>query len=83
MKKAPVTSLTLQDLIAKKRDGGKHTPEELKFLAGVASNGNAPDYQLAAWLMAVVLRGMDADETAAFTEAMAGSGETLKLGKLQ
>jgi pyrimidine-nucleoside phosphorylase len=70
------------DLIAKKRDGGRHTPEELKFVARAAATGLVPDYQLSAWLMAVVCRGMDEAETVALTRAMADSGETLGLGKL-
>ena len=70
------------DLIAKKRDGGRHTPEELQFVARAAAKGLVPDYQLAAWLMAVVCRGMDESETVALTRAMANSGETVGLGKL-
>ncbi|OGR95810.1 MAG: thymidine phosphorylase [Elusimicrobia bacterium RBG_16_66_12] len=68
------------DLIAKKRDGGRHTPEELAFVARGAATGLVPDYQLAAWLMAVVCRGMDEAETVALTRAMARSGESLGLG---
>jgi len=70
------------DLIAKKRDGGRHTPEELAFVARGAAQGLIPDYQLSAWLMAVTCRGMDEAETVALTRAMANSGETLGLGKL-
>jgi len=70
------------DLIAKKRDGGRHSAEELEFVARGAAKGLVPDYQLAAWLMAVVCRGMDEAETVALTRAMARSGETLGLGKL-
>ncbi|OGR49387.1 MAG: thymidine phosphorylase [Elusimicrobia bacterium GWC2_65_9] len=67
------------DLIAKKRDGGRHTPEELAFVARGAARGLVPDYQLAAWLMAVVCRGMDERETVEFTRAMACSGRSLGL----
>ena len=70
------------DLIAKKRDGGRHTPEELAFVARGAATGLVPDYQLSAWLMAVTCRGMDENETVALTRAMARSGETLGLGKI-
>lgn len=70
------------DLIAKKRDGGRHTEEELRFVARAAATGLVPDYQLSAWLMAVTCRGMDEAETVALTRAMARSGETLGLGKL-
>jgi pyrimidine-nucleoside phosphorylase len=70
------------DLIAKKRDGGRHSAPELEFIAQAAARGSVPDYQLSAWLMAVTCRGMDEAETVALTRAMARSGETLGLGKL-
>jgi len=70
------------DLIAKKRDGGRHSAPELEFIADGAARGSIPDYQLAAWLMAVLCRGMDEAETVALTNAMARSGETLGLGRL-
>ena len=70
------------DLIAKKRDGGRHTQEELAFTANGAAKGTIPDYQLSAWLMAVLCRGMDEKETVALTRAMADSGETLGLGEV-
>jgi pyrimidine-nucleoside phosphorylase len=66
--------MRLLDLIAKKRDGGRHSPEEIAFLARCASDQGVPDYQLAAWLMAVFCRGMDFEETAELTKAMAASG---------
>jgi pyrimidine-nucleoside phosphorylase len=68
------------DLIAKKRDGGRHTPGELAFVARAAAKGLVPDYQLSAWLMAVLCRGMDEKETVELTRAMADSGEKLGLG---
>ena len=74
--------MLLLDLIAKKRDGKRHAPEELEFLAAAAAGGSAPDYQLSAWLMAALCRGMDEGETVALTRAMARSGETLGLGEL-
>ncbi len=70
------------DLIAKKRDGGRHTPGELAFVARAAAKGLVPDYQLSAWLMAVLCRGMDEKETVGLTRAMADSGVTLGLGPL-
>ena len=74
--------MLLLDLIAKKRDGGRHTPEEFAFISRAAARGEAPDYQLAAWLMAALCRGMDEAETVALTRAMAASGEALGLGEL-
>jgi pyrimidine-nucleoside phosphorylase len=71
------------DLIAKKRDGGRHTPAELEIVARGAAKGLVPDYQLSAWLMAVLCRGMDEKETVALTRAMADSGEKLGLGAIK
>ncbi len=70
------------DFLQRKRDGGTHAPDELRaFVRGVA-RGEVPDYQAAAWLMAVYLRGLDDDETAVLTEAMADSGDRLDLSGL-
>jgi pyrimidine-nucleoside phosphorylase len=67
------------ELIEKKKRGGKHTPEELDWLIGAYTRGEVPDYQMAAWLMAVWFRGMASPETAALTMAMVRSGERLDL----
>jgi pyrimidine-nucleoside phosphorylase len=69
--------MILRDLIARKRDGGRLTPDEWRVVARVAADRSAPDYQLAALLMATFLRGMDDGETRALTQAMLGSGRTL------
>lgn len=66
--------LNLIDFIEKKRDGGRHTRAEFRELISLVMAGKAPDYQLAAWLMAAYLNGLDADETMYFTEALANSG---------
>jgi pyrimidine-nucleoside phosphorylase len=65
------------DLIRRKRDSGELTPEEIHQLIAAYTRGNIPDYQMSAWLMAVVLRGMSRAETAALTEAMLQSGRVL------
>jgi pyrimidine-nucleoside phosphorylase len=70
--------LRMLDLIAKKRDGFAHSKPELEFLSAAAAKGSVPDYQLSAWLMAVLQRGMKRSETVALTDAMARSGRTLK-----
>ena len=68
-----------RELIEGKRDGLAHTTAELQFLAEGAARGTIPDYQLSAWLMAAFLRGLNPEETAGLTLAMAASGETLDL----
>src|SRR5438270_8602407 len=67
------------ELIERKRDGGKLTPDELGALVLGYTKGEVPDYQMSAFCMAVVWRGMDAGETAALTAAMVRSGEQLDL----
>ncbi len=70
------------DIIRKKRDGRELSRDEIDFLIQGASRETIPDYQLAAWLMAVVWRGMTGAELAALTEAMLHSGEMLDLSTL-
>src|SRR5579863_10310237 len=65
------------DIIRKKRDAAELSREEIDFLVQGATSGAIPDYQLAAWLMAVIWRGMSAAELAALTEAMLHSGEVI------
>lgn len=70
------------DVIRKKRDGGELSRAEIEGLVNSYTNGETPDYQVSAWLMAVVLRGMTRPETAALTDAMLRSGEVLDLSAL-
>ncbi|WP_431809140.1 pyrimidine-nucleoside phosphorylase [Brevibacillus agri] len=74
--------MRMVDMIAKKRDGGELTTEEIQFLVDGYTDGTIPDYQMSAWAMAVFFRGMTARETADLTLAMAGSGEQLDLSSL-
>lgn len=67
------------DIIAKKRDGLPLSREGIEFFVQGYTRGEIPDYQAAAWLMAVYLRGMNEAETVALTLAMARSGATLDL----
>jgi len=67
------------DLIAKKRDGGILTEEEIRFLIAGYTDGFIPDYQMSAWAMAVFYRGMTDEETAVLTDAMMRSGDRVDL----
>jgi pyrimidine-nucleoside phosphorylase len=67
------------DIITKKRDGAELSREEIEFFTAGLTSGDIPDYQVAAWLMAVYFKGMAAAETTALTLAMAHSGEVLDL----
>jgi len=78
-----VFAVRMVDLIIKKRFGGEHTKEEIDFLIQTITNPDTyRDYQLSAWLMAVCWRGMNMDETAFLTDAMARSGEMLDLSAI-
>src|SRR5579884_3306209 len=70
------------DLIRKKRDSGEHSREEIDFLISGYTRGDIPDYQMAAWLMAVWIRGLSRAEMASLTEAMLYSGEVVDLSGL-
>jgi pyrimidine-nucleoside phosphorylase len=67
------------ELIQRKRDGGELSPGELSDLVLGYSRGEVPDYQMAAFCMAVFFKGLTAAETFALTDAMIRSGETLDL----
>ncbi|HOR56048.1 MAG TPA: thymidine phosphorylase [Flexilinea sp.] len=67
------------DIIIKKRDSKALTDEEIRFFIDGYTEGKIPDYQAAAWAMAVLCRGMTARETTALTRAMAESGEMVSL----
>ncbi|MGO8984634.1 MAG: thymidine phosphorylase [Terriglobales bacterium] len=79
MSQANVAEFRVVDLIRKKRDGGALSSAEIGYLIEGCTDGRIPDYQTSAWLMAVVLRGMTREETAALTHAMLHSGEVLDL----
>jgi pyrimidine-nucleoside phosphorylase len=79
---ASPTAFRVIDLIRKKRDGAALSTAEIGYLVQGCSDGSIPDYQMAAWLMAVVLKGMSREETAALTNAMLHSGEVLDLSFL-
>jgi pyrimidine-nucleoside phosphorylase len=64
-------------IIAKKRDGFALSDEEIQVFVEEFSRDEIPDYQMAAMAMAIYCRGMNAEETAALTDAMLASGECL------
>src|SRR5579859_763906 len=71
--------MNVLEVIGHKRDGLEQSPEEIGFLLDGYLKGEIPDYQVAAWLMAVVTRGMGRAETLALTSAMVASGEVMDL----
>lgn len=70
------------DIIVKKRDGGELTHEEIAFFVQGYTQGQIPDYQAAAWLMAICCRGMSHQETAHLTLEIAHSGDLLDLSTI-
>ncbi len=77
-----ITTMRVVDLIGQKRRGEEHTPDEINFLVGNYARGTVPDYQMSAWLMAVLWRGLSEAETFALTGAMVHSGDVLDLSAL-
>ena len=72
----------MKELIRRKRDGEALAPEEIdRWIHGVV-DGSVPDYQSAALLMAITLRGMTRAETIALTQAMLRSGRVLDWSRL-
>jgi pyrimidine-nucleoside phosphorylase len=70
------------DLIRRKRDSAELSRDEILFLINSYTCGDIPDYQMSAWLMAAVCRGLTRAEIAALTEAMLHSGRVLDLSGL-
>ncbi|WP_027093711.1 pyrimidine-nucleoside phosphorylase [Cohnella thermotolerans] len=75
--------MRMVDLIRKKRTGEEMTAEEIRFLVNGVVSGAIPDYQTAAWAMAVCFTGMTAAETANLTLAMAQSGDVVDLSGIR
>lgn len=74
--------MRMYDLIIKKRDGGEHTKEEIKYIVSGFTGGKIPDYQMASWLMCVYYKGMTNEEIVELTKAMAESGDMLDLSRI-
>ncbi len=77
-----VLFMKMYDLINKKKNKETLTTPEIEFIIQGFTNGSIPDYQMSAFLMAVCLNGMDHEETAALTVAMAKSGDILDLSAI-
>ncbi|UCG42772.1 MAG: thymidine phosphorylase [candidate division WOR-3 bacterium] len=69
----------MYELILRKRNRGRLSPAEIEGLVAGYTSRDVPDYQMAAWLMAVYFRGMTSEETAALTSAMMNSGRVFDL----
>jgi pyrimidine-nucleoside phosphorylase/thymidine phosphorylase len=74
--------MLVTDLIRRKRDGAELQRNEIEFLVNGYTRDEIPDYQMSAWLMAVLLRGMSRAELAALTETMLNSGQVLDFSEL-
>jgi pyrimidine-nucleoside phosphorylase len=74
-----VTSIRPAELIERKRDGGELSADEMRELVLGYGSGDVPDYQMAAFCMAVFFRGLTHAETFAMTDAMVQSGDTLDM----
>ena len=71
--------MRMSDIIVKKREGNALSEAEIQWLIRAYTAGEVPDYQMSALCMAIYFRGMNEEETAALTLAMARSGELLDL----
>ncbi|RKY00595.1 MAG: thymidine phosphorylase [Spirochaetes bacterium] len=74
--------MRVYDIIADKRDGNKNTQQQIDFLIKGYTESSIPDYQMAAWLMAAYIRGLDSDETFFLTKAMLSSGRVYDLSNI-
>jgi pyrimidine-nucleoside phosphorylase len=70
------------DLIQRKRDGKELAPEEIEYIVEGYTNGDIPDYQMSAFLMAVFFSGMSDREVSRLTECMLRSGDTVDLSAI-
>ena len=74
--------MRMYDLIMKKRNGGSLNEEEIRFMIQNYTNGDIPDYQMSAMMMAIYFQGMNEEETLHLTMEMAKSGDMLDLSSI-
>ncbi len=74
--------MTAYEIISRKRDGGELTDQEIIYMIDGYTRGSIPDYQVAAWLMAIFFQGMNTRETLAITNTMLHSGESADLSQV-
>ena len=76
-------AFNMNDIIFKKREGGKLSKDEIDWLITGYVAGDIPDYQVSALLMAIFFRGLDREETFNLTNAMRYSGDTIDLSPIK
>lgn len=74
--------MNMYDLIVKKKRGGELSAEEIRWMIREYTDGNIPDYQMSAMMMAICFVGMTDEETKDLTLAMAHSGDVLDLSAI-
>lgn len=74
--------MDMYEIIKKKRDGNKLSNEEIKYFIENYTNGNIPEYQASALLMAIFFKKMNKDETLNLTKAMLKSGDQIDLSSI-
>ncbi len=77
-----MSDLSFEELIELKRDGHTHSAAQIDRIVLDYTRGKIPDYQMAAWLMAAYLNGLDADESVWLTDAMVRSGRVVDLSSV-
>ena len=75
--------MNMNEIIIKKRNGGKLSEEEIRWFVSEYTAGNIPDYQASAFLMAIYFSKMDEDETFILTDAMMSSGDVVDLSAIK
>ena len=72
----------MYELIKHKRESREHSKEDIQLIVNSFVDGSVPNYQIAAWLMAVYLNGMTNLETAFYTQSLTNSGKKIKFNNL-